>query len=202
MDPSYFLMPSRFVFALHTVWWGAFLLARVRLLVTAKSASAQAPQHESAPMHAPQAGNLVRAHSAVIVALYPALWMATTRLDAPGLVRGVVASLLLGLGGATAAWAIAVFRSYRLRATIDPGHELCETGPFKFVRHPIYLAFGLLGVGSAAWAPSLGTWTVAVLLWVIGDLRARGEERLLEATFGERYRQYRSGTSRLLPWVY
>ena len=202
MDPSYSLTPSRFVFVLHTLWWGAFLVARVRLLARAEDATAGAPRHESAPVHAPHAMSLVWAHSVVITALYPALWMATTRLDAPGTARGVAATGLLALGGAAAAWAMAVFRSYRLRATLEPGHELCEAGPFQFVRHPIYLAFGLLGVGSAVWAPTVGTCSVAVLLWVIGDLRARGEERLLEDTFGEHYRRYRSRTARLVPWVY
>lgn len=202
MDPSYFLLPSRFVFVLHTIWWGAFLLARARLLGRPPTAAAQGPRHEAEPVHAPHAASLVRAHSLVITALYPALWMATTLSKLPGLMRGSVAIALLGLGGVAAAWTLVVFRSYRLRATLEPGHELCETGPFRFVRHPIYLAFGLLGIGSALWAPTAATWFVAALLWVIGDLRARGEERLLEDTFGERYRRYQAGTSRIVPWLY
>ncbi len=113
-----------------------------------------------------------------------------------------MALALLALGAAAAAWALAVFRSYRLQATLEAGHELCEAGPFRFVRHPIYLAFGLLGLGSALWAPTVATWTVAALLWLVADLRARGEERLLEDTFGDRYRRYRDGTARLLPGLY
>ena len=54
----------------------------------------------------------------------------------------------------------------------------------------------------------LGTalWVLARLVWlgffvvVIGsDLRARAEEALLENTFGERYREYRSLTYRFVP---
>lgn len=201
MDPSYFLLPARLVFAVHTLYWGAFLLARLRPRRSAAVSSA-APRHESAPVHAPHATTLVRLHAAVIIAVYPALWTATTQSNRPGLLRGGLAIALLAVGGATAAWALTVFRSYRLRATLEPGHELCETGPFRFVRHPIYLAFGLLGLGSALWAPTVWTGTVAALLWVVGDLRARGEERLLTDTFGDRYRGYLAGTSRLLPWVY
>ncbi len=202
MDPSYFLHPSRFVFVLHTVWWGGFLLARAKLLGHPRPVAKEAPRHESETVHAPHAAGLVRAHSAAIIGLYPAVWTATTLSELPGLVRGSFAVLFLTLGGVVAAWTLTVFRSYRLRATLEAGHELCESGPFRLVRHPLYLAFGLLGVGSALWAPSPATWLVTALLWVIGDLRARGEERLLEETFGERYQRYRSGTYRLVPWLY
>ncbi|MCO4769878.1 MAG: isoprenylcysteine carboxylmethyltransferase family protein [Deltaproteobacteria bacterium] len=204
MDVDYFLRPSRWVFYAHTVFWAAFLVARMRALAGAGAAEqADQPRHRAEPVDAAHASLLVRAHVVTLVALYPLLWAAcSVSRDAPTLLRGSLAVALIVGGGAVAAWALTVFRSYRLKATLEPGHELCQDGPFRYVRHPIYLAFGLLGAGTALWADTAALWGVAALLWLIADLRGRTEEKLLVETFGERYRSYLGSTSRLLPWVY
>src|SRR5262249_55782714 len=59
---------------------------------------------------------------------------------------------LLGAGvilasGALSAWALLVFRSWRFSAELDAKHELCTKGPFKLVRHPIYVALAGLAIG-------------------------------------------------------
>lgn len=206
MDLEYFLRPSRWVFYAHSLFWLGFLVARVRVLTSGSSDEddgSDTVQHEAPPVEAPHADALVKLHSFVIVGLYPALWMATTEaVDPPTLGRGVAGLALIGVGAAVASWAIAVFRSYKLHATLERGHELCEDGPFRHIRHPIYLAFGLLGLGSAVWANTPATWGVAGLLWVVADLRARNEEKLLVDAFGERYRSVLGRTKRLLPGLY
>jgi len=202
MDPDYFLRPSRYVFFIHTVWWAAFLLGRARLLMQGQAAAASAPRHDDGPVHAPFAAPLVRAHVVSIVGLYPALWVVTTGVPGPSAVQAAVASAVLALGALLASWALAVFRSYRLQATLEPGHELCTAGPFRWIRHPIYVAFGLLGLGTAIWTNAPAIWGIAGLLWLIADLRGRSEEHLLQQTFGERYRAYMDRTARLLPGVY
>jgi len=96
----------------------------------------------------------------------------------------------------------AALRSWRLLPTIDGGHELCTGGPYRLVRHPIYLAFDLLGVGVAIATPTAVVLVGAVLLVVGGDMRARAEERALIAAFGDRYQNYSRRVARRIPGLY
>jgi protein-S-isoprenylcysteine O-methyltransferase Ste14 len=152
MDLEYFLRPSRWVFYAHSAFWMAFLVARMRVLAEARAGeAADGVRHDDAPVQARFAGALVRLHVVALVGLYPALWIATTTNPlAPPPVPGGAGVALLLAGGAVASWAISVFRSYKLRATLEAGHELCTDGPFRYVRHPLYLAFGLLGLRGGA----------------------------------------------------
>jgi protein-S-isoprenylcysteine O-methyltransferase Ste14 len=111
-----------------------------------------------------------------------------------------------GGGLAIAAWAFVVMiaAQHRLfRIAPDPtGHtQLVTWGPYRWVRHPMYLAI-LLVVGPTwlAWASS---WRSAAFVMLAGVLIAklRHEERLLLGWF-EGYAAYRVSTWRLLPGVY
>jgi protein-S-isoprenylcysteine O-methyltransferase Ste14 len=103
---------------------------------------------------------------------------------------------------ALVAWTMRVFRSWRFQARIDAAHRLSTDGPFAWVRHPIYAALDLLALGSMIWIPT--PWTAAGLLLMIvtGDVRARGEEAILRAAFGEDYGRYAARVRRLLPGIY
>ena len=114
----------------------------------------------------------------------------------------VAAGLVMLAASALAAWALAVFRSWRLAARIERGHELCTAGPFRWVRHPIYLAMDLLAVGSWLWAPTATVALGVVLVALAGDWRARTEERLLHDTFGASYGSYCRQGWRFLPGIY
>jgi protein-S-isoprenylcysteine O-methyltransferase Ste14 len=79
-------------------------------------------------------------------------------------------------------------------------HELVSTGPYRWVRHPLYstglillLAMGLM---SASWL-TLGLVFIAAaaIRWVVIP---REEEELIKK-FGDRYRSYMSDTGRLFP---
>jgi protein-S-isoprenylcysteine O-methyltransferase Ste14 len=125
--------------------------------------------------------------------------LALTLLMPPLRLAGGVAMLA---ASALAGWALTVFRSWRLRASLDPGHELCTAGPFRLIRNPIYLAMDLLALGSWLWVPTALVALGALLVALGGDLRARGEERLLLEVFGQRYAEYRRRVRRFLPGVY
>ena len=94
------------------------------------------------------------------------------------------------LGSSHSAW---------VAPTDDGG--LVTTGPYAWVRHPIYA--GWIGL-SFGWGLATGSWLVVVLaaaLAIFYDARARAEERLLEARF-DGYRAYRAHVNRLIPGVY
>jgi len=78
---------------------------------------------------------------------------------------------------------------------------LVTSGPYRWVRHPFYLAFAL-----AVIANSLVTsnWFLAVtgtcaFLAIVA--RTRIEERNLVARFGGDYEEYMARTGRFLPWL-
>lgn len=79
---------------------------------------------------------------------------------------------------------------------------LVTTGPYRVVRHPIYLGLTLLSLGQAIgfanWLAVLivGCAVVPTFVW-----RARTEEELLHRTFGERYAAYRKHTRMIIPHV-
>lgn len=117
-------------------------------------------------------------------------------------VRGVLGAVLLFCATLLMAWSTTALRSWRLLPTIDAGHELCTTGPYGLVRHPMYLAVDLLGVGSAVWVGTVPVVCAAVLLVLGGDLRARLEEKALVEAFGSRYRDYMKHARRTIPFLY
>jgi protein-S-isoprenylcysteine O-methyltransferase Ste14 len=85
---------------------------------------------------------------------------------------------------------------------VDQGAGLVTTGPYRLVRHPIYLGLALLALGEAvafvSW-PAL----VIVLCGIVPTLawRARAEEKVLGQAFGERYAVYQRRTKILIPYV-
>jgi protein-S-isoprenylcysteine O-methyltransferase Ste14 len=82
----------------------------------------------------------------------------------------------------------------------DQGTGLVTTGPYRLVRHPIYLGLALLAKGEAL---AFGSWPalMIVLSGVVPTFawRARAEEKLLSRTFGERYAVYRQRTKMIIP---
>ena len=112
--------------------------------------------------------------------------------------------VLIVLGYAFATWALAENRFFSsvVRIQTDRGHTVCDSGPYRFVRHPGYAGniFALFGIVLA-----LGSvWTVipAVVASIIAVIRTALEDRtLLEELPG--YRDYAQRVRyRLIPWVY
>ena len=114
----------------------------------------------------------------------------------------VVGSMVIASGALLATWALVHFRSWRFRAKLEEGHQLATGGPFRIVRHPIYMGLNLLALGTAVWVPTVLVWVGLVLMAVGSDLRARAEEALLERAFGDSYRKYIARTRRFVPGIY
>lgn len=78
-------------------------------------------------------------------------------------------------------------------------HELVTSGPYRWVRNPLYTAGGSLfmslGLVSASWFLI----AVAALAFSLIRLRLPKEEAELEARFGQEYRDYARRTGRFLP---
>jgi len=84
----------------------------------------------------------------------------------------------------------------------DQGTGLVTTGPYRLVRHPIYLGLALLVMGEAL---AFASWPalMIVLFGIVPTFawRARAEEKLLRRTFGQRYAVYQQRAKMLIPYV-
>jgi protein-S-isoprenylcysteine O-methyltransferase Ste14 len=78
--------------------------------------------------------------------------------------------------------------------------ELVTSGPYRFVRHPIYSGLVLAMLGTALVNNLLGLILVAVRVAYFYYSRTV-EERKLTATFPQAYPEYKSHTKMLIPFL-
>lgn len=84
---------------------------------------------------------------------------------------------------------------------IPQARRLVRTGPYRFIRHPLY-AGELIGVfGVVLAGMSIAALPVYLLLVLMQAYRAKQEERLLGEVFPE-YREYSQVTARFVPGIY
>jgi len=129
------------------------------------------------------------------IKLHVPLALAALLLAQPTLTTTLLGTALVVLGLAVRIWAAGL---------LHKGQELCTSGPYRFLRHPLYLGSTLGALGFCVMARSLWAWAIvlpvfmAIYLWQVVE-----EERLLAATFGEAHaawvRQVPMVTPRLLP---
>ena len=77
---------------------------------------------------------------------------------------------------------------------IEKGREITRSGPYQFVRHPLYLGSALLGLGFvvAARNTAVGVLTLLYLSLTL-TAAARSEEAHLDEKFAGAYSDYRAG---------
>lgn len=83
--------------------------------------------------------------------------------------------------------------------TVKVGHELVRSGPYRWVRHPIYSGLLLAIIGTGIERGEIRS-IVSFLLACAGFLvKLRREERFMKATFGAQYEKYTRTTGALIP---
>jgi protein-S-isoprenylcysteine O-methyltransferase Ste14 len=116
--------------------------------------------------------------------------------------RGAVGLVLLALGLAFAIWArVHIGRNWGSPMTQKDDPELVTTGPYRFVRHPIYSGILAAGLGTAV---ALGWFWLApfALAGVYFVYSATVEERYLATQFPGTYAEYKRSTRMLVPFVF
>jgi len=110
--------------------------------------------------------------------------------------------VLCVLGIAFAIWARAhLGKNWSGTPSMKEGHELVTSGPYRFVRHPIYtgMLFALLGsafVGGIIW--------LAIFVILVANFlyRIPVEERYMMQLFPDAYPEYKKRTKELIPFVW
>ncbi len=112
--------------------------------------------------------------------------------------QNAVTMAALGLG----VWAVAAMRfSVNILPTVRQKQQLFTSGPYKYIRHPMYTAILL---ATSMWVLNRVD-AVAVALWlallIVLVVKLHYEETLLTKHFSG-YKQYTKTTKRLIPFVY
>ncbi|MFZ0286852.1 MAG: isoprenylcysteine carboxylmethyltransferase family protein [Terriglobales bacterium] len=108
--------------------------------------------------------------------------------------------VLTWLGVGFAIWArYAIGANWSGRVTLKVDHQLVQSGPYAFVRHPIYTGLLLANVGAALF---IGRWRclLAIVIFLVEISRkALKEEGFMLSEFGDRYAEYRKRAGFLVP---
>ena len=137
----------------------------------------------------------------LVYAIQPA-WLSWASLPLPLWLRWAGVGMAI-LGFALLQWAQNILgKNWSDTPRMIEEQSLITSGPYQFIRHPIYTAF-LLILGatlliSANWLIGLA-WIGMTLLEVAS--RIGFEENLMLEYFGDQYREYRKRTGRLLPKI-
>jgi protein-S-isoprenylcysteine O-methyltransferase Ste14 len=113
-----------------------------------------------------------------------------------------IAIALQVLAVALMVWARLAFGRRSFHASADPtAGGLVTTGPYRYIRHPIYTAACLFGLGGIVAHWSLLSVSLGVLLFLGGLARMLCEERLVKQSYPE-YVEYSKATKRMIPFVF
>lgn len=107
----------------------------------------------------------------------------------PGVAAAGVVAAGLGLG--LHCWARRTLaRGWSPSVSPRPDGPLVGNGPYAHIRHPLYAAIVLVGMGTLAAHCSRATLAATLGLVVGIAIKRRLEDRALERRFGERWRDY------------
>lgn len=111
-----------------------------------------------------------------------------------------VGIVLTFAGAALLCWArFALGKFFSADVTLKQGHQLIQSGPYALVRHPIYTGINLAVAGTAL---EIGEWRGVLafaLVVIMHIIKARQEEALMAAQFGDEYSLYRRHSGFLIP---
>ncbi len=85
--------------------------------------------------------------------------------------------------------------------TFKQGHELIKSGPYRYVRHPIYTGLLVMAVGSAIEIGQLHCWLGIPIMTFGFWIKLSQEERLLLRHFPNEYPVYQKQVKALVPFI-
>ncbi len=135
---------------------------------------------------------------AIVLPVGAAGWHAAAALP-------VIAAAALG------AWALSANRpgNFNIRPEAKSGGHLVTGGPYRYIRHPMYLAVLVATAGFVAGYADFSTWRAADLarsiawlgLAIVLHVKSRVEERALHAMHPG-YAAYAQRTRRIIPFLF
>ncbi len=107
---------------------------------------------------------------------------------------------LTWLGIAFAIWArYSIGANWSGRVTLKVDHQLIQSGPYAYVRHPIYTGLLMANAGAALFIGKYRCLAALLIFLVEMSRKARKEEKLMLSAFGDQYAEYSRQTGFLIP---
>ncbi|WP_373070012.1 isoprenylcysteine carboxylmethyltransferase family protein [Sulfurimonas sp.] len=116
----------------------------------------------------------------------------------------IVGLVLVAVGYSFATWALIEnkFFSSVVRIQKERGHKVCDTGPYKIVRHPGYAGNLLALPGMALALNSIWLIIPSLIALIIAIIRTSLEDKILQEELSG-YKEYTQRVRyRLIPWIY
>ena len=162
------------------------------------------PEDRHTPDKTARARLAVFANFGAFGLFFPALFVFAGSTHAPWALALGVVGCAVAVTGSAVVW--------KSRSALGPAWSLVPkagdqtgvvtSGPYRLVRHPIYLGLSVLAVGQAVAFGSAPALLIALVCVIPSFLwRAREEERFLISVFGEQYLSYRRATRMIVPYV-
>ncbi len=114
------------------------------------------------------------------------------------------ASMILGPASVALAWSAVrhLGKQWRIQAALSEDHELVRTGPYAWVRHPVYASMlGILLATGFAWSSWLQLLAALAIFLAGTEIRVRAEDGLLAGRFGETFEAYGSRVRAYIPFL-
>ncbi len=126
-------------------------------------------------------------------------WMSWSALPLPASLRWTGVGVILAIFGLPLSAFFSLGKNYSGSVVIKDSHTLVTSGPYRWIRNPIYTSYFALALSlfllTTNWFIGLALLALSILL----ASRVKGEEALLLERFGDAYRAYRQRTGRFLP---
>jgi protein-S-isoprenylcysteine O-methyltransferase Ste14 len=186
------------------LYWPLWVSGAVWVLFSVywEIAAKNAAQEKSSESSTSRGLHVFMANVALLLLYVPVPGLTRRYLPTPQ-VFVAIGLTIQGCGLLLAIWARRhLGRNWSGRITIKVDHELVKSGPYRFVRHPIYTALLAMYAGTALvsgeWHALLGFALAAFAYW----RKIRMEEANLAVAFGADWGDYRRSTWSLLPGLF
>jgi protein-S-isoprenylcysteine O-methyltransferase Ste14 len=136
-------------------------------------------------------------------AAYVLVWQGHFWTTSPSTLRIALSILFLALA---TLWSFtstrALGRHLRFDAALSPDHALVRSGPYRFLRHPIYTSMFCLLLGTGFIIATPIVFVSAILVFLAGtEIRVHVEDKLLASRFGNEFQNYQHTVSAYIPLV-
>jgi protein-S-isoprenylcysteine O-methyltransferase Ste14 len=109
---------------------------------------------------------------------------------------------LCAVGLAFAIWARNILgTNWSANPVLKENHELITSGPYRYVRHPIYTGLLLAIFGTALASGTFGSFILFIYVAVGLHFKAKVEEGLMLRQFPDAYPEYTRKTKSIIPFI-
>lgn len=86
--------------------------------------------------------------------------------------------------------------------TLKKDHQLVTSGPYKYVRHPIYTGYFLATLGTALTIGTFASYIATIMIFIGFLIRMNKEETLMTTHFPSEYPAYKQRSKKIIPFIW